>query len=238
MTYKVTYLNGWGYEEDVGQVESICEVAEPLIIGGNITKQGEFPHMAAIGWKYNGFSSFQCGGSLISERFVLTAAHCNMDGRGRPPTFVRLGDQNLKIREPEMSEIDVPIYKFIQHEKFNSSSFYYDIAVIKLVYTVVFNNVTRPACLWQASTLLSKDVIASGWGRAKETGFSTSDDLRKAELHIIRPDICKQLLNLPQFRRGILSSQMCAGVLTGGIDTCNGGKIKNFNSDVFINVKC
>lgn len=47
-----------------------------LIVGGNITKKGEFPHMAAIGYKKIGEIKFFCGGSLISERFVLTAAHC------------------------------------------------------------------------------------------------------------------------------------------------------------------
>lgn len=57
---------------------SFC-IAESLpvtgIIGGQHASPGQFPFMASIqidmyGWRHN------CGGSLISDRFVLTAAHC------------------------------------------------------------------------------------------------------------------------------------------------------------------
>jgi Trypsin len=58
-----------------------CDAHSGLVVGGIKAKLGEFPHMASIG--YDGFDQndlkkfkFVCGGSLISEWYVLTAAHC------------------------------------------------------------------------------------------------------------------------------------------------------------------
>ena len=66
-------LNGQSHTVSVSQ----CDYATALIVGGEKTKVGEYPHMAAIGWRdLDGSLEFVCGGSLISERFVLTVAHC------------------------------------------------------------------------------------------------------------------------------------------------------------------
>lgn len=60
-----------------------CNPFAGLIVGGEKTRVGEFPHMAAIGFKTDdGSSRFNCGGSLISENFVLTVAHCYQDSDG------------------------------------------------------------------------------------------------------------------------------------------------------------
>ena len=115
---------------------SKCVATTPLIVGGEKTRNGEFPHMAAIGYR-NDFGdsyNFKCGGSLISENFVLTAAHCK-DSR-LVPSFVRLGDQNLVSRQDGLREVDIDIANFIKHENYRTTSDGFDIALIKLVKNV------------------------------------------------------------------------------------------------------
>lgn len=64
-------------DDDFALKEYDCNPFTGLIVGGTVTEVGEFPHMAAIGWRYlNGSVTFNCGGSLISESFVLSVAHC------------------------------------------------------------------------------------------------------------------------------------------------------------------
>lgn len=54
-----------------------CDISAGLITGGIEANPREFPHMAAIAYKdERGDVAFGCGGSLISDWFVLTAAHC------------------------------------------------------------------------------------------------------------------------------------------------------------------
>lgn len=44
----------------------------PLIIGGNEAKDGQFPYMVSLRL----YGSHMCGGSIISDHWILTAAHC------------------------------------------------------------------------------------------------------------------------------------------------------------------
>lgn len=60
------------------------------VVEGEKSGVGEFPHMVAVGYDNFGETVFDCGGSVVSSSFVLTAAHC-LNIRGRRPTIVRMG---------------------------------------------------------------------------------------------------------------------------------------------------
>lgn len=88
-----------------------------------------------------------------------------------------------------------------------------------------FTEFIRPACLWQTASVNTTKTIASGWGYTEALG-QTSNDLMKVELDLISNRQCNGLLEDAKLDNGIIDSQMCAGVLTGGKDTCNGGELE------------
>lgn len=195
-----------------------------LTVGGVEAKIGEFPHMAAIGWrttKKNRRYDFKCGGSLISDNFVLTAAHCNSKD-GSAPVIVRLGDHNISSTDDRVQELDVEIKKFIAHEKFDNVKKVNDIALIELEKTVIFTDKIRPACLLQDDdeVVPKMKVIAAGWGDtvADVNIYKDSDVLMKVELEITPQDDCKRSW-WENFKVRVVDANICAGTSMGGIDT-------------------
>lgn len=142
-----------------------CDAVTGLIVGGTSAGINEFPHQAAIGYpNFNGEIEFKCGGSLISELFILTAAHCEKADRVSPST-IRLGDLNLKENEISLPEVDIPIDQFISHEAYNTESKKNDIAVVKMRHPAIFSKSIRPACLQQTDNIGKNKAIATGWGK-------------------------------------------------------------------------
>lgn len=66
---------------------------EDNILNGKKSEVSEFPHMVALADGLVGETEFRCGGSIISEKFILTAAHC-VNRKGQPK-FVRIGRVSL-----------------------------------------------------------------------------------------------------------------------------------------------
>lgn len=193
-----------------------------FIVGGTVTKAGEFPHMALIGWQENdGTVAWNCGGSLISYRYILTAAHC-ASARGIPPNIVRLGEQDYKRDNDGADPQDYTISRIVKHPQFKSSAKYYDIALIQVSNRIRMSEFTRPACLWQSYDINYPSVTATGWGLVKDRGVA-STNLLKVSLKVISNEQCSPVYNrYSSLRQGIVESQMCAGDDSEEKDTCQG----------------
>lgn len=138
-----------------------CDYSTGLIVGGSKAQFGEFPHMAAIAYlNFDRELFYGCGGTLISERFVLTAAHCRSAERAKP-ILVRLGDLNLKTKGDTSTEISIRIKRFIVHPSYKKRTRENDIALIKLASAVTFSINVRPACLQQDNNFGVRKALVS-----------------------------------------------------------------------------
>ncbi|XP_026753339.2 venom protease-like [Galleria mellonella] len=230
VTEKVDFIPLVPNPETMSISSAKCEYSGvELIVGGEKANQGEFPHMAAIGFtNFDGGYNFSCGGSLISPRFVLTAGHCIRDPNARnpEPVIVRLGDQNI---DPSVNDgaspVDVPIKKIHKHPEYKPPSRYNDIALMELNTDVEFESAIRPACLWrQGSFGGHTKAVATGWGVIDPDTRELAKELQKVSLSLFGDADCDARLMNTRYRhwKGLSAGQMCAGELRGGKDTCQG----------------
>lgn len=199
-----------------------------FIVGGTVTKVGEYPHMAVVGWRnIDGQIDWNCGASLISYQFVMTAAHCT-SWRNKKPNVVRLGEQNLKSDDEGARVQDFGIQSIIRHPDYKVASKYYDIALFRLDRRVFITDEVRPACLWQRYDIEYGSAIATGWGLTRDRG-QVSSELLKVSLKVITNQRCDGYFQrFNALKNGIIDSQLCAGDDVEERDTCNGDSGMNF----------
>ncbi|XP_065204393.1 serine protease persephone-like isoform X2 [Planococcus citri] len=204
-----------------------CVIVETLISGGAAAESREYPHMALIGYG-NDFKDVQwaCGGSLISERFILSAAHCGRQSAQGVPRWALLGDLNLTSTDDKAKPQIYRIVKVYDHPNYKAPSYYNDISLFELNTTVAMSPFVRPACLHTstASQVNSKASI-TGWG-AVGHGYRHSDHLLKATIEVMDDERCRESYNTKsdvRLSQGYdANSMMCAGDYAGVNDTCSG----------------
>ncbi|XP_016976641.2 serine protease easter [Drosophila rhopaloa] len=209
------------------------------IKGGRNVGLNELPWMALL--LYRNRKSWQaplvgaCGGSLITNRYVLTAAHCVVKGPKLPQDLeiqrVRLGEHDTSVNPdcqylypgsgkrhcaPRHLEIDVE--KVIPHQGYlDSEVFHYDIALLRLEIPVRYTPAIKPICVLQDSiSLMNSKFKVAGWGKT-ESGLS-STVLLQATLKKLDAESCIKAYPYLEFNSSI---QICVAVLDG-IDTCHG----------------
>lgn len=114
-------------------LRNVEDESASYIVNGVRVEDGEFPHIAAIGWlQWATFGvEWICGGALITEEFVVTAAHCARFN-GRVPNVVRLGDTDLSSPADDAHVQQFGILAITRHPAYRAASNDHDIALIRI----------------------------------------------------------------------------------------------------------
>jgi len=193
-----------------------CKCGQPnrvsKIVGGVTTEANEYPWQVGLISSSSSRTPF-CGGSLISNREILTAAHCTGNGI----RWVVLGEHNLNIADGEQR---VQVCSTINHPNYNSNNQQNDFAILRLCNPVTFTKNISPACLPSSSNNYDNvQAVVSGWGTQSESGSQPSTLL---EVNVDTMTNAQCTTSPMQYNPSwIFSNMICAGG-QGGKDSCQG----------------
>ncbi|XP_033959295.1 suppressor of tumorigenicity 14 protein homolog [Pseudochaenichthys georgianus] len=186
------------------------------IVGGQNAAVGEWPWQVSLHFQTYGHV---CGASIISEKWILSAAHCF--STTSPENHVASNWQTYNGMQDQYKQDGVqrrPVKKIITHPDYNQMTFDYDIALLELSEPLEFTNTIQPICLPAPSHIFPAGTSCwvTGWGAMREGG-SKAQLLQKASVKIINDTVCNVVTE------GQLTSRMlCSGFLSGGVDACQG----------------
>ncbi|KAM7234945.1 hypothetical protein CapIbe_013765 [Capra ibex] len=186
------------------------------VVGGEDARPNSWPWQVSLQYSSSGQWRHTCGGSLIEQNWVLTAAHCISSSR----TYrVVVGRQSLSTAES--GSLTVAVSKSVIHEKWNSNQLAQgnDIALLKLASSVPLTDKIQLGCLPPAGTILPNNYVCyvTGWGRLQTNG-ALPDILQQGELLVVDYATCSQ----PSWWGSTVKTNMiCAGG-DGVTSSCNG----------------
>jgi trypsin len=179
------------------------------IVGGEPTDIKEHPWQVALQFRGN----FFCGGSIIAQKWILTAAHCFQLSSANDDWRAKAGATNY-----ETSGSWAQVERVVVHPGYKGSpTFENDLALIKLKLPPAGRVI--PLASASMTIPLNQPLEVTGWGLTSESASSGSDVLRKAAVPYVSSTVC----NAPDSYNGrIKDGMMCAGAREGGIDACQG----------------
>jgi len=209
-----------GYQKGTFDTREICGTSSvsseinSRITGGNESPPHKYPWMASI-FMHQGADTFFCGGTLLTNEWILTAAHC-VDKIDAIDIF--LGAHNVR-EVSEEGRLEIQAADFFAHPSYNPQTIKNDIGLIRLPHPINFTDNIRPICLPKYSeeeeNFANLDAPASGWGKPTDDATSISPVLREVVAETITNLVCR----LELFT--ITASNICISG-KGGKSTCNG----------------
>uniref|UniRef100_A0A670JFF8 Peptidase S1 domain-containing protein n=1 Tax=Podarcis muralis TaxID=64176 RepID=A0A670JFF8_PODMU len=163
-------------------------------------------------WQAYLTGTYTCGGTLIADSWVVTAAHCYGGN-----IIVRLGKHNLAVREE--GEQTRRVVRYFRHPRFDPRTLNNDVMMLKLERPVPFTQNLHPLELPRGCSAPGTECLVSGWGTlTTPQGTPTFPNiLQCGNVRIISSETCSA-----SYPNSITNGMVCAGVPEGGVDSCQG----------------
>ncbi|XP_063699698.1 chymotrypsin-2-like [Culicoides brevitarsis] len=183
---------------------------EGRIVGGSNAKAGQFPYQVSL---RSSFGSHFCGGSIYTQRWIVTAAHCIY---GSTTNNVRVAVGTIYTNQGTIYASS----KLIYHGNYNPNTLANDIGLVQTSTSIVLSNVVQPIAL--GSNVVGGNVaaVASGWGNTV-TGGGAPSILQYINLKTITNQECKNLHSMTGNAANVNDNVICT-YMPSGKGMCNG----------------
>ncbi|XP_053326507.1 transmembrane protease serine 9-like isoform X2 [Spea bombifrons] len=193
------------------------------IVGGSDAAAGSWPWQVSL---FRG-KALICGGSVISERWLLTAAHCVSGSNDASLYSVRLGALNLST--VNSYEIASSVKQIVLHPNYSNTTSAGDLALLQLNTSVTFSQFIRPVCLPDNSTAFPEGMncTVTGWGNVNHSkSLPPPSTLQQVVVPLVEQKSCDQMYHQNSTVAPTLAiirpDMICAGLAAGGKDSCQG----------------
>lgn len=196
------------------------------IVGGTVAIPNSWPWQCFVSADLGGGEFSICGGSIIGNSYILTAAHCFFSHNEETDVYTRIQDSQYTVacgihnREAQDLSSNAQMSQGVTvtlHENYRPEGDDWDIAIVSLPAPLTYTQAVSPVCLPSSPVADGTNCVVTGWG--KKGDGSLPAELNQVVVPMINKEQCRNANPKLQY---LTDNEICAGPMEGQRDSCQG----------------